>query len=612
MQTICTTGVLLLYMVTWQCGAWAQYYDRQAAQQALFVRDIDAPSPYHEHQQHFEHTSDRIPRQSAASMDQTVQGILEWLQGKYSQARKARQEAPARQYLPSRLPPSTTQKPRPFQTNGGSNPTGYPYPESPNPTFNIPETQSPFSPSPNPTVTPYTRPTSTGTVAPYNPSSSSPTYNPPTGSSPGSSQQPYAPPSSPQSPFSETGPSQTPFISSTGGSFPSTGGGFPSPGPGSTGPTGTSFPDRFNPGDNNNIDDDAHPPHIHEINVQCAKDMMRIEIEFSRVFNGIIYSKGYYNSPECRYVSPNSGQTKYSLVVQLNSCGTQFVDQFSVGKQAYLENVLVLQNEPGIQEVWDTIRSVRCLWEGNLNKALSVALSVGMLNQEIVTFSGDTATAKLDIQMGRGPFAAAANGLVKIGETMTLVVTVEGDPGFNVLVRQCVARDSDPSSGNVVQLTDDRGCVLKPKLMGAFQTTRNPDNNAVIAYAFFQAFKFPDVMDLTIECNVELCKTECAPCTDPNQKYEPGRRRRSADNATEPLSEPVTVGRRMRVFLPEDLEDSRNAAMVINVGAPAGDSVCLSSSVFLLSSTVLLSILAASCVCSAILWLRIQHHSLRK
>jgi len=35
----------------------------------------------------------------------------------------------------------------------------------------------------------------------------------------------------------------------------------------------------------------------------------------------------------------------------LNSCGTHFVDEFSSGKQAYLENVLVVQNEPGIQEV---------------------------------------------------------------------------------------------------------------------------------------------------------------------------------------------------------------------------------------------------------------------
>lgn len=61
--------------------------------------------------------------------------------------------------------------------------------------------------------------------------------------------------------------------------------------------------------------------------------------------------------------------------------------------------------------------------------------SVDMLNQEIVTFSGDTASAKLDIQIGRGPFAPAANGLVKIGETMTLVVSVEGDPGFDLQVR---------------------------------------------------------------------------------------------------------------------------------------------------------------------------------
>lgn len=93
------------------------------------------------------------------------------------------------------------------------------------------------------------------------------------------------------------------------------------------------------------------------------------------------------------------------------------------------------QNEPGIQEVWDTVRTVRCLWEGNINKALTVSLSVDMLNQEIVTFSGDTATAKLDIQVGKGPFAPAANGLVKIGDTMTLVVSVEGDPGFDLQVQ---------------------------------------------------------------------------------------------------------------------------------------------------------------------------------
>jgi len=42
---------------------------------------------------------------------------------------------------------------------------------------------------------------------------------------------------------------------------------------------------------------------------------------------------------------------------------------------------------------------VRCLWEGNIKESLSVSLAIGMLSQEIVTFSGDTAIARLDIQV---------------------------------------------------------------------------------------------------------------------------------------------------------------------------------------------------------------------
>jgi len=90
------------------------------------------------------------------------------------------------------------------------------------------------------------------------------------------------------------------------------------------------------------------------------------------------------------------------------------------------------------------------------------------------------------LQTGKGPFAPIASGLVKIGETMTLVVTVDGDPGFNILVRECVARDNNPESGNQLQLTDAQGCVAKPKLFGSFQTTTNPATGSLIAYAYFQ------------------------------------------------------------------------------------------------------------------------------
>ncbi|KYN01253.1 hypothetical protein ALC62_07872 [Cyphomyrmex costatus] len=91
-------------------------------------------------------------------------------------------------------------------------------------------------------------------------------------------------------------------------------------------------------------DDFKHPPHIHSLDVECSKTKMIIHIEFNRAFNGVIYSKGYYANPECIYVKENSGSTQYSFTVNLDFCGTQFINDFKgATRQAYLETVLVLQ-----------------------------------------------------------------------------------------------------------------------------------------------------------------------------------------------------------------------------------------------------------------------------
>ncbi|XP_073969166.1 uncharacterized protein isoform X2 [Rhodnius prolixus] len=246
-----------------------------------------------------------------------------------------------------------------------------------------------------------------------------------------------------------------------------------------------------------------HPPHIHDIRAECSKDQMTVNIEFNTVFNGLIYSKGHYNSNECRYVTPNSGQKSYKFTLLLNSCGTQFIDRFAEGEQAYLENTLVIQNEPGILEV------------------------------------------------GRGPFSYTDKSLVQLGDMMTLVITVEGDPQFNLKIGQCI---STSSAGSRIMLTDANGCPLREKLMGAFQFTRNPNDGAPIAFAFFKAFKFPDEMDINFECHVELCKIECNTCQKPGLVYEPTRRRRfisSFNSDSERQS--YYVNNTIRIYTPKDL-----------------------------------------------------------
>ncbi|CAH0717987.1 unnamed protein product, partial [Brenthis ino] len=514
-----------------------------------------------------------------ADTDEMVQNLLQWIQGLYQQKnRKARQYfggkpdkprpfEPAPSYLPPTGYPPSGNRPTPSYSEGPSSSPSY---QPSSPLLSTEPDQPPFQPSQSsyqpsqPSQAPYE------TSQPFEPSQSpQPGYQPSQPDyQPSQPSQPNYQPSQPTSPsYKPSQPVDTPSENQPQQEITNNGNNEQQP--------------SINP-----EDEDRHPPHIHDITVDCGKEMMTINIEFNKVYNGIIYSQDHFKDSDCVYVKENSNQIKYSFTVSLNKCGTRFFSDFENEGQAYLENVLVLQNEPGIQEVWDHIRRVRCLWEGNLTKQLVSSLSVGMLNQITSNFSGDTAMARLDIQTGRGPFAPEANGLVKIGEIMTLVVSVSGDAGFDIIVRECVARDS--SNNHVVPLTDSNGCVLKPKLFGAFQKTRETGNTgaSIIAYAFFNAFKFPDEMDLIIQCDVELCKTNCEMCENPGST-EPRRKRRDiihVGNRT--VYEPVTtIEKGLRVVFAEDL--------------PLETGICISSTAalwggFLVLAGSLMSTLAVS------------------
>ena len=95
--------------------------------------------------------------------------------------------------------------------------------------------------------------------------------------------------------------------------------------------------------------------------------------------------------------------------------------------------------------------------------------------------------------------------------------------------------------------------------------------------SIFQAFKFPDIMELTLDCNVELCKVNCEMCPDPNQPLEPEsppldpsniRRRRRDVNATL-LHDDTRIHRTFRIVSPDDLDDENLSpgATIINVSS---------------------------------------------
>lgn len=117
----------------------------------------------------------------------------------------------------------------------------------------------------------------------------------------------------------------------------------------------------------------------------------------------------------------------------------------------------------------------------------------------------------MEIQEGSGPGSREVSKIVPVGQPMTIVVAINDYSGvFDMRVKSCVAHDGVQQP---IALTDEFGCVLRPKMLTPFQKIRNPAGNkkaTILSYSRFLAFKFPDSMTVQIQCTVEVCRHGCA------------------------------------------------------------------------------------------------------
>lgn len=316
--------------------------------------------------------------------------------------------------------------------------------------------------------------------------------------------------------------------------------------------------------------------------------------------------------------------------------------------------------------MWDQARKLRCTWHDQYEKSVTFRpFPVDMLDVVRTDFAGDNVGCWMQIQVGRGPWASEVSGLVKIGQTMTMVLAIKDDDSkFDMLVRNCMAHDGKRAP---IQLVDQRGCVTRPKLMSRFTKIKNFGASAsVLSYAHFQvsfdynipfsihhhfsssqAFKFPDSMEVHFQCTIQICRYQCPDqCSDspglhngilelahavPEVAYGPpppppphylhaaGRPRderrvkRSLNNDPE-----VGVNRVIRVVSTGDL------TFALEDGAPnvfpeakeepvnPGGVICMTTPGFAATLVVLLAILVISCLMSAFLCVRLRPFSAEK
>jgi len=170
-----------------------------------------------------------------------------------------------------------------------------------------------------------------------------------------------------------------------------------------------------------------------------------------------------------------------------------------------------------VQDSWDSARKITCDWQSKLEKMVTFAPFPVADLQGVAEIkfagSGDNVKTRMEIQFGRGPFAAPLEGLTKIGDELTVVVYVQdGGAGYDILVKNCFAYDSrDFKNANKIRLLNEHGCLYRPHQMEYFKRTFDVRSTGadIIAFARMNAFKFPDKMDVFLSCELEMCKGGC-------------------------------------------------------------------------------------------------------
>lgn len=153
-------------------------------------------------------------------------------------------------------------------------------------------------------------------------------------------------------------------------------------------------------------------PKITNLEVKCEKNLMKVSIEFDKIFNGVIFSKGHYSQGQCVHVGANSGKQQAYFDISINSCGTQGNTQNGLygmggntGSGTFFENTIVIQYDPNVQEVYDHARKLRCTWHDQYEKAVTFRpFPVDMLDIVRADFAGDNVGCWMQIQVGKGKY----------------------------------------------------------------------------------------------------------------------------------------------------------------------------------------------------------------
>ncbi|KAG5335077.1 CUT1 protein, partial [Acromyrmex charruanus] len=262
------------------------------------------------------------------------------------------------------------------------------------------------------------------------------------------------------------------------------------------------------------------------VQIECASEsiIVHISTEHNTDFHGLVYPRGLSKNSSCLQ-EYRSQPVPITYNLPLRSCNTMPTELENGGIEYF--NTIVVQ--PHLKLVTNQGRGfhVRCRYQTRDKVVTNDQTQVSMMQSLPLQATAPMPGCTMKIFSGDPTQHHVAEN-VKIGDPLTLVISIDKQEMFGLKISDCLVRDG--LGWGEQRLINDEGCPIDGEIMGQF--VYNEDKTE--ARVNFQAHKFPYTASVYYQCNVRLCVKQGGGCSNtPPLCNSIIRRRRDTANAHE-------------------------------------------------------------------------------
>lgn len=241
---------------------------------------------------------------------------------------------------------------------------------------------------------------------------------------------------------------------------------------------------------------------LSDVDIDCNSNNIQVTISTPDDFNGMIYPKGLSKNSSCLAEYTHAG-SKITYTLPLRSCNTMSHD---VDEGVEYFNTVVVQPHHKLVTSLGRGFHVRCRYQTK-NKTINSNFGVNSIGTTPMMASAPMPVCIMKIYIG-SPTEHKVAEHVKIGQYLTLVISIDEQDVYGMKVTNCIVRDG--LNWAEQPLINNDGCPIDEEIMGHFEYTKNL-TSAIVTYP---AHKFPYTSSVYYQCNVKLCLKHGGGCDD--------------------------------------------------------------------------------------------------